>query len=162
MDDRFTKYSKLYFLVFLLFLSIPVTFALIMSVFYGFSKLISSRPVDIVFELVVISIPPAVFSAAFYIFSKRTKAHPSAMVRMISQIIFFTGICCGVIVLVISIIDYFKKGHHNITDYISFSLAFLAGNIAALFLIAIMQAFTTKKEEDWMEKRRRAGNDLTG
>jgi hypothetical protein len=155
MDDRFTKFSKLYFLVFLLFLSVPVAFSLVMSVFYGFSKLISSHLVDIIFELVVITIPAAVFSSAYYIFSKRTKTHPSAAVRVTSQIVFWVGIGCSVAVLVISIIDYFKSGYHNITDYISFSLAFLAGNVAALFLIAILQALTTKKEEDWMEKRNR-------
>ncbi|NOT93964.1 hypothetical protein [Ferruginibacter sp.] len=155
MDDRFTKFSKLYFLVFLLFLSVPVAFSLVMSVFYGFSKLISSRPVDVIFELVVITIPAAVFSSAYYIFSKRTKTHPSAVVRVTSQIVFWVGIGCSIAVLVVSIIDYFKSGYHNITDYISFSLAFLAGNVAALFLIAILQALTTKKEEDWMEKRNR-------
>ena len=155
MDDRFTKFSKLYFLVFLLFLSVPVAFSLVMSVFYGFSKLISSRPVDVIFELVVITIPAAVFSSAYYIFSKRTKTHPSAVVRVTSQIVFWGGIGCSIAVLVVSIIDYFKSGYHNITDYISFSLAFLAGNVAALFLIAILQALTTKKEEDWMEKRNR-------
>lgn len=155
MDDRFTKFSKLYLLVFLLFLSVPVVFSLVMSVFYGFSKLISSRPVDIIFELVVITIPAAVFSSAYYIFSKRTKTHPSAAVRVISQIVFWVGICSSIAVLVISIIGYFKNGYHNITDYVSFSLAFLAGNVAALFLIAILQALTTKKEEDWMEKRNR-------
>jgi hypothetical protein len=30
----------------------------------------------------------------------------------------------------------------------------MAGNVAALFLIAIVQAFTTKKELDWMERKR--------
>ena len=108
MDDRFTKFSKLYFLVFLLFLSVPVAFSLVMSVFYGFSKLISSRPVDIIFELVVITIPAAVFSSAYYIFSKRTKTHPSVVVRVTSQIVFWVGIGCSIAVLVVSIIDYFK------------------------------------------------------
>lgn len=126
-----------------------------MSVFYGFSKLISSRTVDIIFELVIISIPPAVFLSAYSIFSKRTKTHPSSYIRTISQILFFIGIGCGLVIMVISLIDYFKKGHHNITDYLSFNLAFLAGNVAALFIIAILQALTTKKEEDWMEKRKR-------
>jgi hypothetical protein len=32
---------------------------------------------------------------------------------------------------------------------------FLAGNIGLLFLLAILQAFTTNKEEDWMDKRRK-------
>jgi membrane associated rhomboid family serine protease len=153
MDDRFTKYSKLYFLVFLLFLAVPVSFALLIATFYGFSTLISSRPVDIIFELIVIGIPSAVFATAYYIFFKRTKKHPSPSVKIISQILFVIGFLGSLFFLVLSIISYFKKGYNNITDYATFHIAFLAGNIGGLFLIAIMQAFTTKKEEDWMTKR---------
>lgn len=154
MEDRFIKYSKLYFLIFLLFLSVPVIIGLLVGLFYGFSKLVSSRPMDIVFELLVISVPPAIFSAAYFIFSKRTKSHPSAIVRVISQTLFAIGIVSSIVVLALSLITYFNKGYNSVTDYKSYSLAFTAGNIALLFLIAIMQAFTTQKEEDWMEKRK--------
>ena len=160
MEDRFTKYSKLYFLIFLLFLSIPVIIGILIAFFYGFSKLVSSRPFDIVFELLIISMPPAIFSSAYYIFSKRTKSHPSAIVRSISQSLFVVGICCCIVILALSIITYFTKGYNGATNYQSFGLEFLAGNVAALFIIAIMQAFTTNKEEDWMEKRRRTDHDL--
>ncbi len=160
MDDRFTKYSKLYFLVFLLFLAVPVGFALLIATFYGFSTLISSRPVDIIFELIVIGIPSAIFTTACYIFFKRTKQHPSAGVKIISQILFVIGFLNSLLFLVLGIISYFKKGYNNITDYPTFNIAFLAGNIGGLFLIAILQAFTTKKEEDWMVKRNKTNNIL--
>jgi predicted neutral ceramidase superfamily lipid hydrolase len=143
-----------------LFLSVPVIISLLVGIFYGFSKLISSRPVDIIFELMIIAIPPAIFSSAYFIFSKRTKTHPSALVRGISQSLFAIGICSSAVVLALSLITYFAKGYNGVTDYKSYSLAFVAGNIAALFIIAIMQAFTTKKEEDWLEKRKRTGQDL--
>lgn len=155
MEDRFIKYSKLYFLIFLLFLSVPVIIGLLVGVFYGFSKLVSSRPVDIIFELLIISVPPAIFSAAYFIFSKRTRLHPSAIVRVISQTLFAVGIGSCILILVLSLITYFNKGYNSVTDYKSYSLAFTAGNIAMLFVIAIIQAFTTQKEEDWMEKRKR-------
>ena len=158
MEDRFAKYSKLYFLIFLLFLSIPVIFGSVMALLYGVSKLVSSKPVDILFELVVISIPPAVFATVYYIFIKRTKNHPSAIVKVISQLFFIIGFGCSIVLLAMDILDYFNKGIHDITSYKSFSLLFLAGNIAAFFLIAILQAFTTKKEVDWMEKRKRKEN----
>jgi hypothetical protein len=160
MDDRFTKYSKLYFLIFLLFLAVPVSFALLIATFYGFSTLISSRPVDTFFELVVIGIPSAVFATVYYIFFKRTKQHPSGTVKIISQILFVTGFLGSLLFLVLSIISYFKKGYNNITDYPTFHIAFLAGNIGGMFLIAIMQAFTTKKEEDWMAKRKNTNDAL--
>jgi glucan phosphoethanolaminetransferase (alkaline phosphatase superfamily) len=155
MDDKFTKYSKLYVLIFLLFLSIPVAFGLIIGVMYGFSTIVSSSYVDILFELVVISLPAAVFSTAYFIFFRRTKKHPSAVVKIISQILFLLGFCYCITIMGISIRDYFTVKPHDITKYATFSLLFLAGNIALLFFLAIIQAFTTKKEEDWMAKRKR-------
>ena len=160
MDDRFTKFSKLYFLIFLLFLSVPVIFGVVMGIFYGFASLVSSRPVDIFFEMAIIAMPPTIFVTVYFIFIKRTKNHPSAPVKIISQILFLLGFCCAITVLVLDIIYFFKQGRHDVTDYTSYSLAFLAGNIALLFLIAIMQAFTTKKEEDWMEKRSKVNGNL--
>lgn len=160
MEDRFTKYSKLYVLIFLLFLSVPVVFGLIVGVMYGFSKVVSSSIVDVLFELVVISLPPTVFATVYYIFFRRTKNHPSVPVKMISQLLFIFGFVYCITVMGVSILDYFKLKPHNITEYASFSLFFLAGNIGLLFLLAIIQAFTMQKEEDWMEKRKRKEGQL--
>jgi hypothetical protein len=160
MEDQFSKYSKLYLLIFLLFLSVPVIFGVVVGVMYGFSKLVSSSVVDISFELVVISIPPAVFATVYYIFIRRTKTHPSAIVKMISQVLFILGFCCSAVVMVLSMIAYFKLKFYAITDYPSFSLLFLAGNIGLLFFLAIIQAFTTKKEEDWLAKRKRKEQEI--
>ena len=154
MEDKFIRYSKLYFLIFLLFLSIPVIIGLIIAVFYGFSKLISTAPVDIIFEMLIVSIPAAIFTTAYTIFFVRTKQHPAAAVRIISWILFSIGIGFCMVFLVLDLISFFHKHGYDISSYRSFSTIFLAGNIAGLFLIAIMQAFTTRKEQDWMEKRR--------
>jgi hypothetical protein len=155
MEDRFTKYSKLYVLIFLLFLSVPVAFGLVIGLMYGFSKVVSSSIVDILFELLVISLPPAVFATVYYIFFRRTKKHPSAIVKVVSQLLFILGFVYCIVIMIISILDYFMVKPHDITGYASFTLLFLAGNIGLLFLLAIIQAFTTQKEEDWMTKRKR-------
>src|SRR6478672_2017818 len=99
MDDKFLKYSKLYILIFLMFLAIPVILGLLIVTFYGFSKLVSSSPVDIIFELSMISLMPAVFASAYVIFFKRTKQHPSAAVSLVSRILFVIGIACSIYVL---------------------------------------------------------------
>lgn len=154
MEDKFTRFTKLYILIFLLFLSIPVAFGLVVGTFYGFSKIISSAPVDIIFELFIISMPTAVFSTAYLIFFKRTKKHPDAFVRIFSKLIFVLGLAsCGVF-LVLDMIAFFRHRGLDINDFYSFGIIFLAGNIGMLFLIAILQAFTTEKEKDWLEKRR--------
>ena len=49
---------------------------------------------------------------------------------------------------------------YRMQSFPCYSVAFLAANIGALFLIAIIQAFTTKKEADWME--RVSGHDKIG
>jgi uncharacterized membrane protein len=160
MDDRFTKYSKLYFLLFGLFLAVPVIIALFIGFFYGFFKIFASRPLDIFYELLVVGIPPALFAAVYYIFFKRTKSHPSKPVKIVSQLLFIAAFCICAVVLVTDLLHYFKlsKGGYDISQFTSYSLPFMAGNIALMFIIAIAQAFTTRKEEDWLEKRKRRGN----
>jgi hypothetical protein len=154
MEDRFVKYSKLYALIFLMFLSVPVILGIIVAAFWGISKLVSSSVVDIVFGLGVITIAPALFSAVYVIFFKRTKKHPVAAVRIISKILFVAGILISAFVLINDMISFFTKFNIDITGYRCFTLPYMAGNVAALFLIAIIQAFTTKKEVDWMERSR--------
>ena len=85
MEDKFVRYSKLYVLLFLLFLSVPVIIGLIIGAFYGISRLFSSAPIDLVYELFILSIPAAVFSAVYVIFFRRTAWHPVWPVRFISK-----------------------------------------------------------------------------
>jgi len=160
MEDRFVKYSKLYFLIFLLFLSVPVILGLAIGIGYGFSKLISSKPIDLIYQLLIIALPSSVFATVYYIFFKRTGNHPSAVVKLISRIVFILGFCICLFVLITDFIKFFEHPVFGTEGYYNFSLLFLAGNVAALFIMAILQAFTTKKEEDWMEKRKRINKDL--
>jgi hypothetical protein len=154
MEDRFTKYSKLYLLIFLLFLCVPVLLGLIIAAFYGISKLVSSTLADIAFGLGVVSLAPAIFMSVYFIFFKRTKKHPVKAVKIISQVLFVTGFLISLTVLVFDMISFFTKFSTDITGYYGLSLTYLAGNVAMLFLIAIVQAFTTNKEVDWMDRKR--------
>ena len=154
MEDRFIKYSKLYALIFLMFLAVPVILGILIAAFYGLSKLVSSSVVDIAFGLCVITLAPALFSSVFVIFYRRTKKHPVAWVRFVSIIFFVVGILVSTSVLIIDMISFFTKFNIDITAYRCFSLPYMAGNVAGLFLIAIMQAFTTNKEVDWMERNK--------
>ena len=153
MEDRFLKYSKLYILIFLLFLSIPVLLGLLFVAFYGFSKLVSSSVVDIIFGLGIITLAPALFSSVYIIFFKRTRQHPSSIVRIISRVLFVLGMICSLAVLITDIISFFTRYGIDIAGYRCFSLAYLAGNVGMIFLIGILQAFTTQKEVDWMYRK---------
>jgi hypothetical protein len=153
MEDRFLKYSKLYILIFLLFLAIPVILGLLFYTFYGFSKLVSSNIGDVIFGLGIITLPPALFASVYVIFFRRTTLHPSAVVRVISKIIFTAGIICSIAVLVSDIITYFTRFSADIAGYRCFSLLYMAGNVSVIFLVGIIQAFTTQKEVDWMDRK---------
>lgn len=154
MEDKFLKYSRLYILIFLLFLAVPVLLGLLIVIFYGFSKLVSSSIVDIIFGLGIVTIAPALFSSVYVVFFKRTASHPAAAVRILSRAFFVVGIAVSAVVLVTDLISFFTKYGIDIADYRCYSLVYLAGNVGGLFLIAIIQAFTTKKEVDWMERNR--------
>ena len=155
MEDRFVKYSKLYFLIFLLFLSVPIIIGLFVALMYGLSTLVSSKPMDMLYELLIISIAPSIFATVYFIFFKRTKNHPKPFVKAISYLLFIAGFCSCIVVLVKDYTGFFTKSVFNTEGYWGFSLIFLAGNVAALFAVAILQAFTTNKEEDWLEKRKK-------
>lgn len=154
MEDRFLKYSKLYALIFLLFLSVPVFIGLAIFFFWGFSKIVSSTVVDIIFGLGIVAIPPALFSAVYAIFFRRTKQHPAAWVRYLSYTLFVIGFVFSVYVLIRDLIDFFAHYSTDIASYEAYSLVYIAGNTGTLFIIALMQAFTTQKEVDWMERNR--------
>lgn len=154
MEDRFIKYSKLYALIFLLFLCVPVLLGLIVAAFYGISKLVSSTIADITFGLGVVSLAPAVFMTIYYIFFKRTQKHPARAVKIISQVVFVAGFLISLVVLIFDMIAFFTRFNTDITGYHGLSLTYLAGNVAVLFFIAIVQAFTTSKEVDWMDRHR--------
>jgi hypothetical protein len=163
MEDRFTKYSKLYFLVAGVFLAVPVVLALVIGFFYGFFKIFSSRPLDIIYELLIVAMPASIFCTVYYIFIGRTKKYPSAGIKIVSQVLFMLAFCTCLVVLTMDIIHYFKLGYnaYEIKDYKSFSQLFMAGNIALMFIVALVQAFGTPKEEDWIarRKKREGGGD---
>ena len=154
MEDRFLKYSKLYVLIFLLFLSVPVFIGLAIFVFWGFSKMVSSTVMDIIFGLGIVTIPPAVFLTAYLVFFKRTKQHPAKWVRYLSYVVFAAGFILGIYVLIADLIRFFRQYSTDIASYQAYSLEYMAGNISTLFIIALLQAFTTQKEVDWMDRHR--------
>jgi hypothetical protein len=154
MEDRFIKYSKLYAIIFLMFLAVPVLLGLVVAIFYGFSKLVSSSVADISFGLAMVTLAPAILSAVYVVFFIRTKSHPVAWVRILSYIIFVIAIAISLAVLVRDMIAFFTRFNIEIGGYYGLGLGYLASNVGMLFLIAIIQAFTTKKEVDWMDRKR--------
>src|SRR5437868_2910755 len=152
LEDKFVRFGKLYFIFFFFALGIPVLITIILASFYGFSKLIAGHVTDNIFELLVLSVPTAVLTSAYAIFYIRTKRHRSLVIQLISWTILGAGLFACVATLTTDLISYCTIRRSDITDYHSFNTLFLAANIVALFFVAVIQAFTTAKEKDWMEK----------
>lgn len=152
MEDKFIKYIKLSVIIFLLFLAVPVTISIAIGVFYGFGRLVSSSWANTLSEIIVISMPALVFMTAYTIFFRRTKFHPSKIVRGISYVFFTAGIGFALYFLVTDLLYYFKVNRKTVTAYQSYNILYLFINIVALFVIALLQALSQPKEKDWMEK----------
>jgi len=154
MEDRFLKYSKLYALIFLLFLSVPVLIGLLIFAGWGVSKTVSSAWADVLFGLGIVAMPSALFLTVYLIFFRRTRAHPETGVRYLSFVFFALGAVFSIYALVSDLLVFFRSYSIDIGSYTSYSLLYMAGNIASLFFIALLQALTTRKEADWFDKHR--------
>ena len=54
--------------------------------------------------------------------------------------------------LVLDFINFLKNGYPDIDKYFSYQILVLSSSVAVIFFIGILQALTTAKEKDWMEK----------
>lgn len=57
-------------------------------------------------------------------------------------------------VMVTDLIHFFRTMATDTDKYFSYHLGFLVSNGALIFFIGILQALTTEKEKDWMERNR--------
>jgi len=108
-----------------------------------------------VFSVFVLSVPAAIFITAFTIFFFRTKKHPSGSVRIFSTILFGLFLCAWAVFYVLDIIAFFKTGQTQIVETKSWDMIFITASISCLFVVGIMQALSTPKEEDWLERNKR-------
>ncbi len=153
MEDRFSKFLRLFGNVMLLaivLILLPFLILLLLRVVMG--SLDSISWFSYIYIAFMLILPAAVFISVFTIFFKKTKYHPSRFVRGISKAVFITGILGWIIALVLDASTFFKKGYTDIDKYNSYSLLFIASNGFVIFLIGIIQALTTEKEKDWMDK----------
>ena len=100
-----------------------------------------------------ILLPACFFCSIYWIYFRRTRTYPVVWVRYFSNVVFFVFIGLWIYLLAKDGQLFFKKSYTTIDKYESYNLLFLSVNIATLFLIGIIQALSTEKEKDWMQKR---------
>jgi hypothetical protein len=139
-----------------LFLSVVGFFGLLALLYFAlkyFAAGIDSIPFfEKAFVFVILSLPALILLFAWTVFFKRIKNHSSAAIKMISYIIAGAAILSGLFFYGKDIWRLFTTWNDTVTDYITYSRYFIVGNIAMLFLTAMLQALTLPKEKDWMER----------
>jgi hypothetical protein len=104
------------------------------------------------FVFIILSLPAFIFFFAWAVFFKRVKHHSSAPVKLISYIVSAAAILCTLFFYGKDLLRLFSTWNDDVTSYHVYSHYLIASNIAALFITAMLQAFTLPKEKDWMER----------
>ena len=155
MEDQFSKYLRLFGNIFFSAIGFIVLLVLLMFGLRLLFGVLDFMPwFSYLYKTLILLVPTCFFVSVFSIFFYRTKMHPSKAVRWISKGVFLSVILLWMIVLVLDCKTFFKAGSAQIDQYNSFNLLFLVCNVGIIFLFGVIQALTTEKEVDWMEKHR--------
>ncbi|MBC7936676.1 MAG: hypothetical protein H7Y86_15100 [Rhizobacter sp.] len=155
MEDKFTKYLQLSNRLIIILVSFVASLLLLL---YGLRLafgLLDRIPWFVyLFTLFIIMVPTILFIGVFLIYFSRTKKHPAPFVRYLSWSLFLVALIVWGYFLVTDMISFFRTASQEIGSYHSYSVIFLAGSVALIFIVGIIQALSTAKEKDWMEKRK--------
>lgn len=153
MEDHFGKYLRLFGTIFFSVIGFILAFILLLLGVKLLFGLMSYIPwFTYVYTIFIILLPSALFITAYLIYFKRTVTHPNKVIRWISYTLFSVGLILWAIFLVWDMGLFYKYTYTVIGMYHSYDMIFLIANVACFFIVGVMQALTTAKEKDWMEK----------
>ncbi|HPH84593.1 MAG TPA: hypothetical protein PLC48_04005 [Ferruginibacter sp.] len=153
MDDQFGKYIRLFGTLFFTLIGFILSLLLLMLGLRLFFGLLSYIPwFTYIYMIFIIMVPAALFISVFIVYMRRTAFHPSRIIRYISYTLFSIALIAWAVFLFLDLKTFFTHAYVEIGKYYSYNMPFLASNVACIFLVGVMQAFTTAKEKDWMER----------
>ena len=148
------KYLRLLGRIGLMFVVFIATLTILMYALKYFFGILDMMPwFSLMFALFIICVPAVIFMTVYYIYY-HTKGHPSKPVRIFSNIVFAVMLAAWAFYWIWDFIIFFQKQFRDIQHYNTYNLAFLSANIGVIFLVGIVQALTTKKEVNWMDRER--------
>lgn len=154
MEDQFGKYLRLFGSIFLLALGSIVALILVLLGIRLLFGLMSYIPwITYIYTLFILLVPAVLFITAYIIYFKRTFSHPDKTTRWISYFLFSAALLAWAVFLFSDLLIFYKHAYTSIGMYNCYDMIFLASNVACIFIVGVLQAFTTTKEKDWMEKR---------
>ena len=149
------KYLRLLGRIGLMFIVFIGTLTVLMYALKYFFGILDMMPwFSLLYVLFIICVPALIFITIYYIYYNQTKGHPSKRVRIFSNILFAVMFAAWAFYWTWDFFIFFQKQYREIQHYNSYNLAFLSANIGIIFFIGIVQALTTKKEVDWMEREK--------
>jgi hypothetical protein len=149
------KYLRLIGRIGLLFITFFVAlFILIYTLRFLFGVLDFVPWFSLLFALFIICVPVAIFLTVYYIFYHHTKGHVSKATRIFSYVVFAVMSAMWLYFIVLDFGIFYKYQHRDIAHYNTYNIAFLAGNVGVIFFIGMIQALTTQKEVDWMDRKK--------
>lgn len=155
MEDTFGKYLRLFGTLFFTFIGFILAFALLLLGIKLFFGVLSFIPwFSYVYLILIIMFPTALFVSVYIIYFKRTGAHPSTVVKVLSYFLFVVALFSWGFFFVRDLRVFFKYYYNSIEHYDTYNLLFLASNVGLIFFIGVLQALSSEKEKDWMEKAR--------
>lgn len=107
-----------------------------------------------VYMVLMLLLPSLILGSAFTLFFIRTRHHPSAGIRLVSRILCSLALLYALFVVFHDLWFFYQHRYAEINRYLSFGLLFLVSEVALLFFVGVLQALTTGKEKDWMERAR--------
>jgi amino acid transporter len=149
------KYVRLFGTILFTFIGFIVALALlILGLRFIFGVLDYMPWFSVLFTLLIVCVPAVLFITVYIIYIKHTKPHSSKAAKVFSYIVFAIALAAWLYYWVQDFIIFFKHHYNSIAEYNCYNLAFLSANVGLIFLVGIVQALSTKKEVDWMEKSR--------
>lgn len=153
MESTYSKYLRLFGNIFFLFLGFVVAFVLVIVAFRLLFGLLSFIPwLRVIYMMFILLMPVSIFGTAYLVFFKRTAMHNSKSVKIISYIIFTAILLAWLFFTGYDMITFYKFQYSSIDKYYTYNLLFLSFNIFCLFGVGILQALSTPKEVDWMQR----------
>jgi hypothetical protein len=137
-------------LVFVIF--IAALFAIMYGLRFLFGVLDFMPWFSMMFALFIICVPAAIFITVYILYYFHTKGHHSKSVRIFSNTIFALVLLAWAYFWVYDFTIFIKHQYRDIAHYNTYNIAFLAANVGLIFFIGIVQALSSKKEVDWMER----------
>ena len=159
MEDNLSKFLKIAGLVLLSLMAFVLAIVLIILGLRTLFGLFGHMTwVVLVYKMVILVLPAALFIMVYLLFFRVTRRHVSKWARLVSYFLFSVAILSWVYAYGTDLLGFIRKSSADISagstvrDYLSYNSYFLSAHVLCLILTGVLQALAAPDEKDWLEK----------